>query len=167
MVYFDESDYYPDTTEARQCFYNYFHEIKEATLDRSERILKRGIKPLMQYLRALRAGDQIIDSILGYRLTEQCAKSLMKMTHCANCAGYLSSLKSCNGLCVNTVRGCFVDLLDLVEPIKAYSEALAAMKELVKRKNPYDRILSLNTFIFIEFSQLTSNQREVVKNVSF
>ncbi len=167
IVYFDASDYRPETHEARQCFYDYFHEQQQSQLDESVESLKKAMDSVMRYLRALRVGDRIIDSMLGYRLTVQCEQSLMKMKYCANCAGYSSSLQSCDGLCMNTIRGCFVDLLDLVEPIEAYSEALAAMRDRIIRIDPFNAITFINIDIIRTFSLLTSSQDQIVTNVSF
>ncbi len=167
-VYLYETNgvYIPSTEKARQCFYNFFLEKVETKLKQSLSAFQRKFSIIMRYLRALRVGDRIIDSMLGYRLTVQCEQSLMKMKYCANCAGYSSSLQSCNGLCVNTIRGCFVDLLDLVEPIEAYSEALAAMRDLVKQLNPYNELIFLNQEIISVVTEMVYNKRSTAQTVS-
>ena len=132
----------------QNCFYNYFLELHGEDLGNWLGGFQRSYNLTLRYFRALHAMDKVINLIMEYSLSEQCNVALMKMTHCAHCAGHPKSIKSCNGLCLNTMRGCLAGLLDLVEPIRPFTESLIAMKDKVQTFSPYTQITLLNTYIF-------------------
>ena len=51
-------------------------------------VITRSYNRTMYYFRALRTADAILESLLTLRLTHSCTTTIMKMSHCAQCAGY-------------------------------------------------------------------------------
>ena len=103
----------------------------------------------MRYFRALKAMERVVDGVLSQPgLSEECQVSLMRMTDCARCAGFSDSAQSCNGLCLNTMRGCLLDLGDLVAPMQEFSEALVMLKNRVLTFSPFVQITLLQSHIF-------------------
>ena len=100
----------------------------------------------LRYFRALRVMDRVVDAVLALGLSKQCQTSLMRMTRCSQCAGV--SALPCNRLCLNTLRGCLVDLGDLVEPIREFSQALIRMEEQARSYSLYSQITLLSSYFF-------------------
>lgn len=112
----------------------------------------------MRYFRALRVMEKVVDGVMSRQnLTEQCKVSLMRMTECARCAGLTSSAKSCQGMCLNTLRGCLLDLGDLVEPMQVFSQALVGMKNRVLVFNPFNQITLVQSYVFQLISSSGAN----------
>ena len=114
----------------RTCFYDNFVNLysSELSITYSFRHFTNILNRTMHYMRALYISDHIIESVLSQGLTTQCRNAILKMTHCSQCAGH-SSPASCSGLCLNTMRGCLVDLSDLAEPFRQFTQAVIWMKE--------------------------------------
>lgn len=89
--------------------------------------------------------ENVIEGVLDLPLSDQCQSAIMKMTHCSQCAGYSSSLLPCQGLCLNSLRGCLIDLADLVGPVRDFTAALVRLKDnLDSRYDPWVQITLLN-----------------------
>ena len=136
----------------RRCFYNYFLESNGGTVAEHIRIFQLAFNNTYRYLRGLKAMERVVGGILQYALSEQCKMSLMRMTHCAQCAGYPNTTKTCSGFCLNTMRGCLLDLAGLVEPLESFSQALIAMKNRVSRNNPAQAITTIEADVFMMIS---------------
>ena len=149
----------------RSCFYDNFVNLYSSELGHtySFRHFTNILNQTMHYLRALYISDHIIESVLSQGLTKQCRNAILKMTHCSQCAGY-SSPATCSGLCLNTMRGCLVDLSDLAEPFRQFTQAVVWMKEQV------EPIINQLTFIHVHFLnviQFVNSERQAIsKEVS-
>ena len=137
-----------NTEEFRQCFYDIFLETKGEELEIWLNGFQRAYNGTLRYFRALRVVDRVVNAVLGLDLTDQCKNSLMRMTHCAHCASFPSSTLTCPGLCLNTLRGCLLDLGDLAEPVRDFSQALVAMEDKAMENNVYDQITLLSSHFF-------------------
>ena len=136
------------TEEFHQCFNTIILERSADQFQIWVRGFQRAYDKSLRYFRALRVVDRVVNAVLRLRLSSECKKSLLKMSHCAQCAGLPGESKTCIGLCQNTLRGCLLDLGDLVEPIRDFSHALIAMKDLALAFNVYTQITFLETYIF-------------------
>ena len=124
----------PSTEAFRQCFYQHvFLSENSEMISVNLNGFLRTYNRTMRYLRALKALDKVIVNAVDYVLSSTCKESIMKMTHCGSCAGYVSP--TCGGLCLNVFRGCLVDLSDLFEPLEEFSSALIAMQKSVTTVN--------------------------------
>ena len=124
----------PQTAEFKQCFFQYvFLSDNSEMLSVNLNGFLRTYNQTMRYLRALKTLDKVIVNAVDYVLSSTCKESIMKMTHCGSCAGYVSP--TCGGLCLNVFRGCMVDLADLFEPLEEFSSALIAMQKSVTTVN--------------------------------
>ena len=94
--------------------------------------------------------EKVIEGILDLPLTEQCQNALMKMTYCSQCAGYDSvELLPCQGLCLNSLRGCLVDFADLEGPIREFTDALTNLNShLTEPYSPWVQITQLDPYFF-------------------
>ena len=108
--------------------------------------------------------ENVIEGILDLPLTDQCQGALMKMTYCSQCAGYNGDLLPCQGLCMNSLRGCLVDFADLVEPIHETTEALIELNRVLNNVyNPWDQVTILNSY-FLRIVTNTQRDFTSIKN---
>ena len=128
----------PNTASFRQCFYEVFLDDLEARVEDWFLGFNRSFTQLLRYFRALRVVNHVVRRVQNDQgISEQCQEALLRMTRCDQCAGYPDSTSSCNGMCMNTLRGCLVDLGDLVEPIQEFSRALVTFKNQVLTVNSF------------------------------
>lgn len=138
----------PETPAFHECFYELFVEDKgEAILIQLNGFL-RSFNQTMRYLKALRTLDRVILSTVDYFLRPECQASIMKMTHCSSCAGFVAPM--CDGLCLNVMRGCLVDLSDMFESLDNFSVALVDLHESISSRNGL-------FFFWSQFDLLMSN----------
>ncbi len=159
-------DSIPVTAEFRQCFYYFFIRNTRNQINIRLSGLQRSYTRTLRYFRALRVVDRVVEAVLQLRLSSECRKSLLQMTHCAHCAGLPGNSQTCSGLCLNTLRGCLMDLGDLVEPIRDFSRALNAMKNEVTQFNFYNQVTFVSSYIFTLIRDTTSNFRNILTEVS-
>ena len=156
----------PNTDAFRACFYDYFLELKGEQVATWYKGFTRSFNRTMYYFRALRTADAVLESLLSHRLTNSCRTALMKMSHCAQCAGY-ESTTYCQGMCVNSLRGCLIDLGDLAGPFREFSDAVIRMRNSLEDVySPWDQfnILESNFFTMVTTSfQQASNIAEGVR----
>ncbi len=154
------------TDEFRQCFYDTILEMRGNQIQTWLNGFQRSYNLTLRYFRALRVVDRVVEAVLQLRLSSECRKSLLRMTHCAHCAGLPGNSQTCSGLCLNTLRGCLMDLGDLVEPIRDFSRALNAMKNEVTRFNFYNQVSFVSSNIFNLIRSTTSDFRNILTEVS-
>ena len=156
----------PNTEAFRSCFYDYFLELKGDMIANYYRGFTRSYNRTMYYLRAVRTADSILASLLEYQLNKPCRDSLMKMSHCASCSGYNDSAR-CQGMCLNTLRGCLVDLSDLVAPFREFSDAVVAMKESLENQySLWNQLDLLQSNFFRMVSSTFSQASDIAEGVS-
>lgn len=137
----------------RRCFYDYFVELYALELSYSFGHFSRIINQTMRYMRALYVSDHIMETVLSQDLTTSCRNAMLKMTHCAQCASY-SSPDTCGRLCLNTMRGCLVELSDLAEPFRQFAEAVVRMKNMVEPIIDQLTLLQADFFQVISFAEI-------------
>ncbi len=152
-----------NTGELRQCFYNIFLESKESQIQNWLNGFQRAYTRTLRYFRALRVVDRVVEAVLNFRMSELCQRSLMRMTHCSHCAGYMDG--PCNGMCQNTLRGCLMDLGELAEPMQDFSEALVAMESEARAYNVYNQVTFLSSYFFTLVRETTASFRDIVQEV--
>ena len=149
-------------TEAfRNCCYNYFMEWKGEQVATWYKGFTRSFNQTLYYMRALRTADAVLESLVTQRLTNSCSTAIMKMSHCAQCAGYEST--HCEGLCLNSLRGCLVDLADLAGPFMEFSNALVRMKNSL---DVYGVMDTLDSNLYSMGSTTFAQARDVAQGVS-
>ena len=138
-----------DLESLRSCLFDYFLETRGVSVANRLHVFLRAYSRLMRYVRALKLMDVVIEGVLDLPLTKQCQDALTKMTHCSQCAGYTADLLPCQGLCHNNLRGCLVDISDLVKPIREFTDAMVTMNnQLNISYNPWDQITLLRSYFF-------------------
>ena len=157
----------PNTEAFRNCFYNYFLELRGEQVATWYKGFTRSYNRTMYYFRALRTADAVLESLLTQRLTNSCRTAIMKMSHCAQCAGYEMSTTHCQGMCLNSLRGCLVDLADLAGPFKEFSDAVVRMKtSLEDVYSPWVQFNILESHFFSMVSTSFSQATDVAQGVS-
>ncbi|KAK0097658.1 hypothetical protein PV326_000340 [Microctonus aethiopoides] len=97
------------------------------------RSVSKSIEATRVLVQALTLGKTVLDrtdSVLFYDTSPQqnaCYEALLKMTYCPKCSGHGSSVRPCNGLCINVMRGC------LTEPASELDLAWSGYVETVER----------------------------------
>ena len=137
----------------RRCFYDYFVELYSAELGYSFRHFTRIFNQTMRYMRALYIADHVMETVLSQDLTGSCRNAMLKMTHCSQCATY-SSPDTCGSFCLNTMRGCLVELSDLAGPFREFSEAVVRMKDRLEPIIDQLTLIQVDFFDVIRFADI-------------
>ena len=146
----------------RLCFTNLFLELKGDSVYSHLHGFLRAFNLTLRYTRALKMLETVVEGVLDLNLTVQCRNSLMKMTHCSQCAGYSVDLLLCQGLCLNSLRGCLIDLVDLIEPLRNFTDAIVELnRQLDDFYKPWDQITLLSPYFL---TIVTEMQRDIDKN---
>ena len=132
----------PNTPQFRSCLNNsIFMQLYDRRVRFNLRMFEQAWNNHLRYFRAIKGLDLVLQGVLNrsQNLDEQCQTAVLKMTGCPRCAGY--SNDACQGLCLNTMRGCLLDRHDFVEPLEMFGQALVAMKNLTYSLdlNPYSQ----------------------------
>ncbi len=153
----------PNSEAFRLCFYDYFLDENYDTLNNYYQEFTRSYNRTMHYLRVLRTADSVLVEVLSQSLSPLCKDALMKMTYCSECAGYSSSYP-CYGYCMNTMRGCLVDLSDLAGPFDEFAGAVVAMKDLLEGR--YDPWVQFNLLLsnFLSMASGTYNRAGLIRS---
>lgn len=163
------ADLLPNTDMFIKCFFNMFLEDNKEVLGIHLNAMLRSYNQTMYYLRALKRLDSVIEATVDYVLKDSCQASIMKSTHCANCAGY--SVSPCNGMCLNVMRGCLVDLSDMFGPLERFSEALIKLENSISERNGlyylWAQFNLLHTYFFMMVSDTFSEALTIETKVRF
>lgn len=158
----------PESAEVRDCFYNYFLRLNGQVVGEWLSGFERSLAKTMHYFRALHAANMVTKKALNHVVTEQCQLSLMKMEDCALCAGYSAVFSpSCNGLCLNILRGCLLDLSDLVEPILSFSQVFVAMKDHISEFSFFGQVELLESHVFTMIGSTSDYSFRISHEVSY
>ena len=144
----------PDTPEFRNCTYRYFLATQGPSVQSYYNVFSRPFDALLSYLLALNTSDVVLGSIGSPLFTRGCNVSLARMLACPYCAGYGGSglgAEPCQGMCLNTFRGCLVDFAELAEPLSKFVSTMATFASALKTDySPWDQITLLeNKFLII------------------
>ena len=89
----------------------------------------KSILGYLYYLRnmeqSLRAADAVLQQTRQHQFlaTTPCTNAIMRKYHCGLCSGHVTTT-SCDGNCINTLRGCFADIAEVRPLIKDFSDQL-------------------------------------------
>ncbi|KAL5475475.1 hypothetical protein EMCRGX_G025294 [Ephydatia muelleri] len=149
-VYFVNTGSRANSTQFQQCSYEFFVETHSQLVNTSYTNFALSFDRLVLYLRALGASSTVLRSLPSSPAsTKPCASALARISNCSTCLGTPGSVAPCDGLCTNMLRGCLVDLAELVGPFQEYVNALADFKNsLLRDYNPWDQITLLQSTIF-------------------
>eukprot|EP00731_Ephydatia_muelleri_P029611 Em0021g134a len=147
----------PDTPQFRNCSYYYFLQTQGPSIQSYYTIFNRPFEMLMQYLRALKTGDAVLESLwASSTFSRGCNVSLAKMVACSYCAGYGGGAEPCQGMCLNVFRGCLVDLAGLAAPLGNFVNILVTFSRVLQTDySPWDQV----TLLEIKFFSLINTVR--------
>lgn len=147
----------PDTPQFRNCSYYYFLQTQGPSIQSYYTIFNRPFEMLMQYLRALKTGDAVLESLwASSTFSRGCNVSLAKMVACSYCVGYGGGAEPCQGMCLNVFRGCLVDLAGLAAPLGNFVNILVTFSRVLQTDySPWDQV----TLLEIKFFSLINTVR--------
>ena len=143
----------PDTPQFRNCSYTYFLQTQGAILQSHYNLFSRPFEMLLQYFRALKTGDAVLEAIGTPLFSQGCNVSLARMLGCPYCtAGYGDSglgAEPCMGMCLNVFRGCLVDYAELNDSFTEFVETLVIFSDVLQRDySPWSQITLLENKFF-------------------
>ena len=131
-------------SDSRHCFYQYFITVHGAAISNEYHRVEQRYNIFLRYLQALATSDQALKSVLNHVLSPECQDSLLRMSHCAQCAGVNdSSILPCKNLCENVQRGCLVDIYELSHVYKEFYLVLKDAKDVMNEYDPFGVMESL------------------------
>ena len=120
----------------RSCFYQFFLQVKSEDLLTFYVRFKQRMNLLFRFVVAMETSDAVLRRVLEHNLSPECHDSLLRLTHCADCAGVNNdSVLPCKYLCQNVLRGCVVDVYELGD---AYNDLYRTMKDARLTLDIYD-----------------------------
>ena len=156
-IYFVNTGGTINTTQFLQCSYEYFVETNAQFVNTSLSGFAMSFNKLVLFLRALRVSSVVLESVASTPLTKPCVASLAKISNCSTCLGTSTGAAPCEGLCENILRGCLVDLAELVGPFQDYLNTVVDFKNnLLLDYNPWNQIVLVTNTIF-KFLTLVSH----------
>ncbi len=125
-------------------------------------------KLVMEIFRAIRVRDRVIESLFEMKFTDNCNASLFRMTYCARCRGHPVDYPylPCRDLCLNTMRGCMVDTLYLVDSMDALTKAIRKLRQKLEINDVKTALFS-SFFAMINDTSSQSTKERVLDDVSF
>ena len=132
--------------------------------------LNKTLTRLSLVLRARKSLQHIVNDVStdsSLLSGEHCPTSLMKMSSCQLCGGYLS-LSPCRDFCLNTVGGCLAPLLRLRDPLLYQYKLLQQLVTQFERDfDDFEEELKQLGISAMEFIiRLYANSRKIVGQVS-
>ena len=157
-----------DTSQFRNCSYLYFIQTQGPIIQLQYTIFSRPFEMLMQYLRALRTGDMVLESLWASPTFSQgCNISLAKMVACPYCTGYRYGTEPCQGMCLNVFRGCLVDLARLTTPLGDFVNTLVTFSRVLQSDySPWDQVTLLENKFFILINTVRNQWSNINQQVS-
>ena len=156
-VYFVNMGSHLNSTQFQRCSYEFFVETNSQFVNASYSSFALSLDRLVLYMRALAASSTVLRSLpSGPAFSKPCAAALARISNCSSCLGApgpenvtCGGLCPCGGLCTNVLRGCLVDLAELVGPFQEYVDALASFKDsLLRDYNPWNQITLVQSTVF-------------------
>lgn len=71
--------------------------------------------------------EKLLKDLKQHKFSQECVNSLFRLKHCSFCVGNRLDITVCDGLCLNTFRGCMVDMYSLQPHFKTLQEQLHNM----------------------------------------
>lgn len=94
-------------------------------------LVSRSFQAARTFLDALNLGVEVINSTNHLEIATECQQSLIKLLYCPICRGMVS-VRSCNGYCMNVVRGCLANMAEVDQPWSDYVTALEKLAASMK-----------------------------------
>ena len=163
-VYFFVVDGQINSTQFQQCSYKYFTEMRSEFVNESYIGIALTFPKLVLYLHALGVSSTVLRSLPSSPPSKPCVSALARISNCSSCLGVPGSVEPCNGLCINVLRGCLVDLAELVGPFQEYVNTLVAFTNNLNFYNPWNAIADVaNTMIWL-FSTFSTREFSAVRS---
>lgn len=111
--------------------------------------LERQLHDLGLFVRSTKLASHVLNVIRHHHFSESCTTAITRMQYCALCGSY-GRFSPCLYMCINTLRGCFADLVELHVPFHRFTLLLRSLsKSLVAELTP-------DTFISAHLSQFVT-----------
>lgn len=115
------------TLEYRNCLKHELSAMQPKPFDDHTRKISKSLdaalSPVRSFIKALQLAMDSIETAEKFTLSESCLNALTRLTYCSQCAGYVS-VQPCEGLCLNVLRGCLVELRGMEHHYSEFTNAL-------------------------------------------
>ena len=153
---------------SRTCFYEYFVEVHGPTISNEYHRVEQRYNIFLRYLQALTTSNQVLKTVLNHALSPECQDSLLRMTHCARCAGVNDySILPCKNLCLNVQRGCLVDIFELGVVYKDLYLVMRDAQDVMVAYDPFGVMESLAAQVVKMLDDFAEGPKHVTSAVSF
>jgi hypothetical protein len=143
-----------NSTQFQQCSYEFFVEFYSQFVNYYYTHLAISLDRLVLYLRALGVSSTVLRSLLSSPPSKPCVSALARISNCSSCLDVPGSVEPCNGLCINVLRGCLVDLAELVGPFQEYVNTLVAFTNNFEVSNPWTDIAEIPSIMIAFYTML-------------
>ena len=76
--------------------------------------------------------ESLLTDLKQHKFSPQCINALFRLRHCSYCTGNHYSITICDGHCINTFRGCMVDMYELKPHFKSLQQKLSGITKIAK-----------------------------------
>ena len=154
-------------SDFRSCFYEYFMEVHGGTIGNLYHNVMQRYNMFLRYLQALDTSDQVLKRVLNHALSPECQDSILRMTHCAQCAGVSdSSILPCKDLCRNVQQGCLVDIYELGYVYRMFYNVLSEAKDKLDEYDPFGAMQALPAEVLKMLDDFDEGYEMVANSVS-
>ena len=95
--------------------------------------------------------QSLLSDIKQHKFNHQCVDSLFRLRHCSYCVGNHYSIPVCDGHCINTIRGCMVDLYELRPHVTNLRTKLKTITTTASNEMSPFRFLKNGLMEFVQF----------------
>ncbi|XP_038070777.1 glypican-5-like [Patiria miniata] len=99
-------------------------------------------------LRAIQQGRQVLNATFNMALGKKCGRSLLEMNYCGLCEGQLDA-PPCRSYCLNVVRGCLANFMDLDGPWNLYvTSVIDLIRHSMMKDNDLQQAMNSLEYLF-------------------
>ena len=129
--------------------------------------MERQLHDLGQFVRALKYADYVRNMIRLHDFSDSCMTALVRMQYCSVCGGY-GRFRPCLNLCMNTLRGCFADVVEVQQPFLKFTKLLRTLSVSIINDFKPDRFVDKNLKQLVGMVEyLKENENALEKKVSW
>ena len=95
----------------------------------------------------------LIKHMKQHQFNQQCIDALFRVRHCSYCVGNHYGIRVCDGHCINTFRGCMVDLYELTPHLRLLQEKLQAIATIANTEIVPARLVQSSLMEFVHMTR--------------
>ena len=95
----------------------------------------------------------LVTDLKQHKFNRQCITGLFKLRYCSYCVGNHYDLPVCDGHCINTFRGCMVDMYELLPHFSELEERLQTIAQIANSELVPIRFVQSSMIEFVHFTR--------------